>query len=221
MAYESHVTKALYKENIEKVGDQKTIMYNLMCEKVKIWTNILNKNVLHKSCSKTTLLDVHKFILFHLMDNISFELPHTIYITIPHNLRVLGGLDDIYYVVLMNKILWDQGFYQMFDKMDKDDDGERLDPTPYSVAFVLLVAKGLPGAYTEDVVLKEYPQCETVPCEDFKTSFKAVESWLVDKAVLPIENSTGESIHHNYDLLLGHKLLRAGRAFDELACEWT
>ncbi|KAG4968026.1 hypothetical protein JHK87_033677 [Glycine soja] len=34
----------------------------------------------------------------------------------------------------------------------------------------------------------------------------AVESWLVDKAVLPIQSSVGWSIHRNYDLLLGHKL---------------
>ena len=35
---------------------------------------------------------------------------------------------------------------------------------------------------------------------------QAVESWLVDKAVLPIQSSVGWSIHRNYDLLLGHKL---------------
>jgi len=32
--------------------------------------------------------------------------------------------------------------------------------------------QGLPGAYTEDAALKAYPKCETVPCEDFETSFK-------------------------------------------------
>lgn len=36
--------------------------------------------------------------------------------------------------------------------------------------------------------------------------YQAVELWLVDKAVLPIENSVGGSIHRNYDLLLRHRL---------------
>lgn len=40
----------------------------------------------------------------------------------------------------------------------------------------------------------------------FWSLLQAVERWLVDRAVLPIENSLGGSIHRNYDLLLRHRL---------------
>ncbi|GLU17353.1 hypothetical protein SLE2022_337240 [Rubroshorea leprosula] len=66
--------------------------------------------------------------------------------------------------------------------------------------------KGVSGSYAEDAALKAYPNCETVPCDEFEDAFKAVELWLADKAVLPIENSSGGSIHRNYDLLLRHRL---------------
>nr|XP_029117362.1 arogenate dehydratase/prephenate dehydratase 2, chloroplastic-like isoform X2 [Elaeis guineensis]XP_029117363.1 arogenate dehydratase/prephenate dehydratase 2, chloroplastic-like isoform X2 [Elaeis guineensis]XP_029117364.1 arogenate dehydratase/prephenate dehydratase 2, chloroplastic-like isoform X2 [Elaeis guineensis]XP_029117365.1 arogenate dehydratase/prephenate dehydratase 2, chloroplastic-like isoform X2 [Elaeis guineensis] len=39
-----------------------------------------------------------------------------------------------------------------------------------------------------------------------RVAYQVVECWLVDRAVLPIENSLGGSIHCNYDLLLHHKL---------------
>ncbi|KAM7278597.1 hypothetical protein ACFE04_005731 [Oxalis oulophora] len=66
--------------------------------------------------------------------------------------------------------------------------------------------QGVPGAYSESAAEKAYPNCEAVPCEQFDTAFEAVERWLVDRAVLPIENSLGGSIHRNYDLLLRHHL---------------
>ncbi|XP_047164740.1 arogenate dehydratase/prephenate dehydratase 1, chloroplastic-like [Vigna umbellata] len=71
---------------------------------------------------------------------------------------------------------------------------------------VRVAYKGLPGAYNEDAAFKAYPNCETVPCLDSETAFKSVESWLVDKAVLPIESCIAGSIHRNYDLLIRHKL---------------
>ncbi|KAG1371608.1 Arogenate dehydratase/prephenate dehydratase 2, chloroplastic [Cocos nucifera] len=88
-------------------------------------------------------------------------------------------------------------------------------PKPLSVSDVsgsfngsrLRVAyQGLPGAYSEAAAAKAYPNCEAVPCELFEIAFDAVERWLVERAVLPIENSLGGSIHRNYDLLLHHKL---------------
>ncbi|CAK8568626.1 unnamed protein product [Lathyrus sativus] len=66
--------------------------------------------------------------------------------------------------------------------------------------------QGVQGAYSESAAQKAYPNCEAVPCEQFDTAFESVERWLVDRAVLPIENSLGGSIHRNYDLLLRHRL---------------
>ncbi|KAF8409579.1 hypothetical protein HHK36_005656 [Tetracentron sinense] len=78
--------------------------------------------------------------------------------------------------------------------------------TPKDGSKVRVAYQGVPGAYSEAAALKAYPQCETVPCDQFEAAIKAVELWLVDKAVLSIENSLGGSIHRNYDLLLRHRL---------------
>ncbi|KAG5545570.1 hypothetical protein RHGRI_017912 [Rhododendron griersonianum] len=102
-----------------------------------------------------------------------------------------------------------------------------LSSSPNDGTKVRISFRGLPGAYSEDAALKAYPECETVPCDEFEDAFKvgdltltafipasfvlefhfqAVELWLADKAVLPIENTLGGSIHRNYDLLLRHRL---------------
>ncbi|CAD5187032.1 unnamed protein product [Musa acuminata subsp. malaccensis] len=70
--------------------------------------------------------------------------------------------------------------------------------------------QGSPDVFSEDSVLKAYPQGEAVPCEQFEVAFKAVVLSLVDKAVLPIENSMDGSYHQNYDLLLCHNLRLVG-----------
>ncbi|MFS8007372.1 putative hydro-lyase [Helianthus anomalus] len=77
---------------------------------------------------------------------------------------------------------------------------------PSEGSRIRVAYQGVPGAYSESAAEKAYPNCEAVPCEQFETAFEAVERWLVDRAVLPIENSLGGSIHRNYDLLLRHRL---------------
>ena len=52
-----------------------------------------------------TLSGLHKFVLFHLMENLAFDLLDIIYINILRNLKGLGGLDDIYYATFINKLL--------------------------------------------------------------------------------------------------------------------
>ncbi|GJZ20603.1 arogenate dehydratase/prephenate dehydratase 6, chloroplastic-like protein [Tanacetum coccineum] len=66
--------------------------------------------------------------------------------------------------------------------------------------------QGVPGTYSESAACKAFPNCESIPCDQFEVAFHAVELWIADRAVLPIENSLGGSIHRNYDLLLRHRL---------------
>ncbi|XP_027341556.1 arogenate dehydratase/prephenate dehydratase 1, chloroplastic-like [Abrus precatorius] len=89
-------------------------------------------------------------------------------------------------------------------------------PKPLSISDIVAASdggakvrvsyKGIPGSYGEDAALKAYPNCETVSCNDFEEAFKAVELWIADKVIVPIENTSGGSIHRNYDLLLRHRL---------------
>ncbi|KAL2477974.1 Arogenate dehydratase/prephenate dehydratase 6 [Forsythia ovata] len=70
--------------------------------------------------------------------------------------------------------------------------------------------QGVPGAYSEVAAGKAYPNCDPIPCDQFEVAFQAVEIWIANRAVLPVENSPGGSIHRNYDLLLRHRLYIVG-----------
>jgi len=67
---------------------------------------------------------------------------------------------------------------------------------------VSVAYQGNPGAYSESAVLAAFPDGHPVPCEQFEDAFQALSQFLVDRAVLPVENSLGGSIHAVYDLLI-------------------
>lgn len=81
-----------------------------------------------------------------------------------------------------------------------------LAPAPMHGSQVRVAYQGVPGAYSEAAAGKAYPECEAIPCDQFEVAFQSVELWIADRAVLPVENSLGGSIHRNYDLLLRHRL---------------
>ncbi|CAN4078357.1 unnamed protein product [Withania somnifera] len=105
-----------------------------------------------------------------------------------------------------NQIIQSKGFHRDLQSLPKPLSATDLSYGHHDGSKMRVAYQGLPGAYSEAAALKAYPKCETVPCDQFEAAFKAVELWLVDRAVLPIENSVAGSIHRNYDLLLRHRL---------------
>ncbi|KAH7685628.1 Prephenate dehydratase protein [Dioscorea alata] len=81
-----------------------------------------------------------------------------------------------------------------------------LVPFPKHGCKLRVAYRGVPGAYTEAAAGKAYPDCEPIPCDQFDVVFQAVEQWVADRAILPVENSSGGTVHRNYDLLLRHRL---------------
>ncbi|KAK9813426.1 hypothetical protein WJX73_007997 [Symbiochloris irregularis] len=73
-------------------------------------------------------------------------------------------------------------------------------PAGLSVAY-----QGMPGAYSEMAARKAVAGCEPLPCDQFEVAFQALDGWIADRAVLPIENSLGGSIHAVYDLLIRYR----------------
>lgn len=78
---------------------------------------------------------------------------------------------------------------------------EETSKTKSKVAY-----QGVPGAYSEVAAQKACPGWITLPCEQFEVAFQAISQWMAERAVLPIENSLGGSIHTVYDLLLRYQL---------------
>nr|POE46519.1 isoform 2 of arogenate dehydratase/prephenate dehydratase 1, chloroplastic [Quercus suber] len=114
-----------------------------------------------------------------------------------------------------------RGFHKDLNLLPKHLSANDLSSCSKDGSKVRVAYQGFPGAYSEAAALKAYPKCETVPRDQFEEAFKvhivvityfiAIELWLVDKAILPIENSVGGSIHRNYDLLLRHRLNIVGK----------
>ncbi|KXZ52182.1 hypothetical protein GPECTOR_10g811 [Gonium pectorale] len=81
---------------------------------------------------------------------------------------------------------------------------EELSNPSYVAAKVAY--QGVPGAYSEVAARKSCPDFDPLPCDQFEVAFQALSQWMSERAVLPIENSLGGSIHAVYDLLIRYRL---------------
>ncbi|GAX74348.1 hypothetical protein CEUSTIGMA_g1797.t1 [Chlamydomonas eustigma] len=83
---------------------------------------------------------------------------------------------------------------------------DQIQPTAVRRTVGKAAYQGVPGAYSEVAALRACPDFDPMSCEQFETAFQALSQWLCDRAVLPIENSLGGSIHAVFDLLLRYRL---------------
>lgn len=89
----------------------------------------------------------------------------------------------------------------------------RLGPESIREETLSVAYQGVPGAYSQEAATTAYPGCNAVACDNFESAFQMVQSWTADRAVLPIENSLGGSIHANFDLLLKYRLHIVGEVY--------
>ena len=61
--------------------------------------------------------------------------------------------------------------------------------------------QGAPGSFSEELASNLSPDLQPLPCQGFEDVFLALTGFAAEKAVVPIENSLGGSIHEILDLL--------------------
>jgi prephenate dehydratase len=76
------------------------------------------------------------------------------------------------------------------------------------VTATAIAYQGEPGAYSEEALLRLYPEARPVPCKTFARAFEALTTAEVARAVLPVENSLGGIVQEVNDQLWRHPALR-------------
>ena len=62
--------------------------------------------------------------------------------------------------------------------------------------------QGAPGAFSEALALQLCPDLEPLGCAQYEDAFMALLGFAADRALVPIENSLGGSIHEVLDLFI-------------------
>jgi prephenate dehydratase len=62
--------------------------------------------------------------------------------------------------------------------------------------------QGVPGAYSEDAVIRFFGEVDTLPCPDFGDLGRALKEGRASHAMLPVENSIEGSVSRANDLLI-------------------
>ncbi|ESW25130.1 hypothetical protein PHAVU_003G009800 [Phaseolus vulgaris] len=113
------VEQVLYGEKFSENLVSQKVDYKMLCVKGKIWQQLCNKSLLPKHGSKNHVTEYGKFVIYHLLAGIPFNLPHLLFLNLLRMLKKVGeGMVNIPYTALVNRLLWHQGIYKKFYKVD-------------------------------------------------------------------------------------------------------
>jgi len=90
-------------------------------------------------------------------------------------------------------------------------EGKRLDIVKGRVAY-----QGAEGAYSHLACKQVFPDWEYVACDDFQSAMELVSDGTVDRAVIPLENSTAGRVEEIYRLLRRTRLHVIGEHFEPI-----
>ena len=76
--------------------------------------------------------------------------------------------------------------------------------------------QGLPGAYSDLVCKKHFAEFDTLPCENFEETFKAVENDKATLAMIPVENSIAGRVSDIHFLIQNTKLKIVAEYYQEI-----
>lgn len=85
----------------------------------------------------------------------------------------------------------------MLDKVMHCAQLARQTPMKGRVAF-----QGASGGYGEQLSARLCPDLEPLPCAQYEDVFLALTAFAADRALVPIENSLGGSMHEVLDLFM-------------------
>lgn len=86
-----------------------------LVSKAKIFQQIVNKAIIHKKGSRDFLSNAHKFILYHLMEGIPFDLPHILFTCFATEVMKDKSIrKDIYHSVVLTKVFEMHGIIRKF-----------------------------------------------------------------------------------------------------------
>jgi len=83
----------------------KKTIYKKLCDIGKIWQQICSKCIIPFS-GKDHTTEYGRFVIYHLLAGIPFNLPHFLFLNLLRMLKKIGkGMDNLHYSALINRLL--------------------------------------------------------------------------------------------------------------------